>query len=218
MISSSGPAAPACGHRRAVSYRPDPNCLAARPMRQNAPARPAGGSLSRPRRRTRRGRSGQAPRTARAWPIRRPRPPLNQRLRWSGTTGRRAAVTVGAQITGICAHTGGTLTRQSAAPNGGYFAPSSSVPCVLCGTARPILPCPHRLSAASAAGAPPGLLAVYHQRHRGVSQAGWQIMGQLQVPLLDVVKTALEAAMVRHRRQLLRGSDCQRPICKARYM
>ena len=24
-----------------------------------------------------------------------------------------------AQITGICAHTGGTLTRQSAAPNGG---------------------------------------------------------------------------------------------------
>ena len=32
-------------------------------------------------------------------------------------------------------------------------------------------------------------------------------MGQLQAPLLDVVKTALEAAMVRHRRQL-RGSDC----------
>ena len=32
-------------------------------------------------------------------------------------------------------------------------------------------------------------------------------MGQLQVPLLDVVKTALEAT-VRHRRQLLRGSDC----------
>jgi hypothetical protein len=32
-------------------------------------------------------------------------------------------------------------------------------------------------------------------------------MGQLQTPLLDVVKTALEAA-VRHRRQLLRGSDC----------
>jgi hypothetical protein len=32
-------------------------------------------------------------------------------------------------------------------------------------------------------------------------------MGQLQAPLLDVVKTALEAAMVRHRRQLLRGSD-----------
>ena len=32
-------------------------------------------------------------------------------------------------------------------------------------------------------------------------------MGQLQVSLLDVVKTALKAA-VRHRRQLLRGSDC----------
>jgi hypothetical protein len=32
--------------------------------------------------------------------------------------------------------------------------------------------------------------------------------GQLQAPLLDVVKTALEAAMVRHRRQLPRGSDC----------
>ena len=30
--------------------------------------------------------------------------------------------------------------------------------------------------------------------------------GQLQAPLLDVVKTALEAAMVRHRTQLLRGS------------
>ena len=27
-------------------------------------------------------------------------------------------------------------------------------------------------------------------------------------PLLDVVKTALEAAMTRHRRQLPRGSDC----------
>ena len=26
-----------------------------------------------------------------------------------------------AQITQICAHTGGTLTRQPAAPNGGYF-------------------------------------------------------------------------------------------------
>jgi hypothetical protein len=64
---------------------------------------------------------------------------------------------------------------------------------------------PDHLSAASAAGTPPGLLAVYHQRHRGVSHAGWQIMGQLQVPLLDVVKTALEAAVVRHRRQLLRG-------------
>jgi len=38
---------------------------------------------------------------------------------WSGTTGRRAAVTAGAQITQICTHTGGTLTRQSAAPNGG---------------------------------------------------------------------------------------------------
>ena len=33
-------------------------------------------------------------------------------------------------------------------------------------------------------------------------------MGQLQAPLLDVVKTALEVAMVRHRRQLLHGSDC----------
>jgi hypothetical protein len=33
-------------------------------------------------------------------------------------------------------------------------------------------------------------------------------MGQLQAPLLDVVKIALEAAMVRHRRQLLCGSDC----------
>jgi hypothetical protein len=55
---------------------------------------------------------------------------------------------------------------------------------------------------------PPGLLAIYHQRHRGVSQAGWQIMGQLQAPLLDVVKTALEAAVIQHRRQLLRGSDC----------
>jgi hypothetical protein len=32
--------------------------------------------------------------------------------------------------------------------------------------------------------------------------------GQLQAPLLDVVKTALEAAVVRHRRQLLRGSGC----------
>ena len=32
-------------------------------------------------------------------------------------------------------------------------------------------------------------------------------MGQLQVSLLDVVKTALKAA-VRHRRQLLRGSGC----------
>jgi hypothetical protein len=30
----------------------------------------------------------------------------------------------------------------------------------------------------------------------------------LQAPLLDVVKTALEAAMVRHRTQLLRGSGC----------
>jgi hypothetical protein len=53
----------------------------------------------------------------------------------------------------------------------------------------------------------PRLLADYHQRHRGVSQAGWQIMGQLQVPPLDAVKTALEAAMVRHRRQLPRGFD-----------
>jgi len=61
-------------------------------------------------------------------------------------------------------------------------------------------------------------LAVYHQRHRGVSQAGWQITGQLQVPLLDVVKTALEAAMIRHRRQLPRRSAVQRPIRKARYM
>jgi hypothetical protein len=33
-------------------------------------------------------------------------------------------------------------------------------------------------------------------------------MGQLQVPLLDAVKTALETATVRHRRQLPRGSDC----------
>jgi len=33
-------------------------------------------------------------------------------------------------------------------------------------------------------------------------------MGQLQAPLLDVVKTALEAAVVRHRRQQLRGPDC----------
>ena len=33
-------------------------------------------------------------------------------------------------------------------------------------------------------------------------------MGQLQAPLLDVVKTALEAAVIQHRRQLLRGSDC----------
>jgi hypothetical protein len=33
-------------------------------------------------------------------------------------------------------------------------------------------------------------------------------MGQLQAPLLDVVKTALEAAMVRRRRQLLRRSGC----------
>ena len=33
-------------------------------------------------------------------------------------------------------------------------------------------------------------------------------MGQLQVPLLDAVKTALEAATVRHRRQLPRESDC----------
>ena len=33
-------------------------------------------------------------------------------------------------------------------------------------------------------------------------------MGELQVPLLDVVKTALEAAMIRHRRQLLCGSGC----------
>jgi hypothetical protein len=47
------------------------------------------------------------------------RPPLNHRVPWSGTTGRRAAVTVGAQITQICTHTGGTITRQSAAPNGG---------------------------------------------------------------------------------------------------
>ena len=31
---------------------------------------------------------------------------------------------------------------------------------------------------------------------------------QLQAPLLDVVKTTLEAAMVRHRTQLLRGSGC----------
>ena len=42
-------------------------------------------------------------------------------------------------------------------------------------------------------------------------------MGQLQVPLLDVVKTALEAA-VRHRRQFHAGPAIQRPICKARYM
>ena len=33
-------------------------------------------------------------------------------------------------------------------------------------------------------------------------------MDQLQAPLLDVVKTALEAAVVRHRRQQLRGPDC----------
>jgi hypothetical protein len=33
-------------------------------------------------------------------------------------------------------------------------------------------------------------------------------MGQLQAPLLDVVKTELEAAVVRPRRQLLRGSGC----------
>ena len=33
-------------------------------------------------------------------------------------------------------------------------------------------------------------------------------MGLLWAPLLDVVKTALEAATVRHRRQLLRGSGC----------
>jgi len=47
------------------------------------------------------------------------RPPLNHRVPWSGATGRRAPVTVGAQITQICTHTGGTLTRQSAAPIGG---------------------------------------------------------------------------------------------------
>jgi hypothetical protein len=29
-------------------------------------------------------------------------------------------MTAGAQITQICAHTGGTLTRQPTAPNGGY--------------------------------------------------------------------------------------------------
>jgi hypothetical protein len=29
-------------------------------------------------------------------------------------------MTAGAQITQICAHTGGTLPRQPAAPNGGY--------------------------------------------------------------------------------------------------
>jgi hypothetical protein len=46
----------------------------------------------------------------------------------------------------------------------------------------------------------PGLLTDYHQWHRGVNQAGCQIMGQLQVPLLDAVKTALEAATVRRRR------------------
>jgi hypothetical protein len=57
-------------------------------------------------------------------------------------------------------------------------------------------------------GCPRASWRFYHQRHRGVSQAGWQIMGQLQAPLLDAVKTALEAAMVRRRRQLLRGSDC----------
>ena len=33
-------------------------------------------------------------------------------------------------------------------------------------------------------------------------------MGQLQVPLLNVVKTALEAAMIRHRRQLPRKAGC----------
>ena len=33
-------------------------------------------------------------------------------------------------------------------------------------------------------------------------------MGQLQVSLLDAVKTALGGATVRHRRQLPRGSDC----------
>ena len=32
-----------------------------------------------------------------------------------------------AQITGICAHTGGILTRQSAAPNGGYRSNAVSV-------------------------------------------------------------------------------------------
>jgi hypothetical protein len=31
-------------------------------------------------------------------------------------------MTAGAQITQICAHTGGTLTRQPAAPNGGSGA------------------------------------------------------------------------------------------------
>jgi hypothetical protein len=56
------------------------------------------------------------------------RPPLNQRVASSGTTGRRAAVTVSAQITQICAHAGGTVTRQSAAPNGGYLKSSLSTP------------------------------------------------------------------------------------------
>jgi hypothetical protein len=44
------------------------------------------------------------------------RPPLNQRVPWSGTTERRAAVTVGARKSST--HTG-TVTRQSAATNGG---------------------------------------------------------------------------------------------------
>jgi hypothetical protein len=35
-----------------------------------------------------------------------------------------------------------------------------------------------------------------------------EAMRQLQVPLLDAVKTALEAATVRHRRELPHGSDC----------
>ena len=43
-------------------------------------------------------------------------------------------------------------------------------------------------------------------------------MGQLQAPLLDVVKTALEAAIVRHRRQLLPGADCSTTYLQARYM
>ena len=43
-------------------------------------------------------------------------------------------------------------------------------------------------------------------------------MGQLQAPLLDVVKTALEAAMVRHGDSCRERQAVQRPICNARYM
>ncbi len=44
-------------------------------------------------------------------------------------------------------------------------------------------------------------------------------MGQLEVPLLNVVKTALEAAIIRRRRQsAAKACVVRRPICKARYM